>query len=218
MTEKITQALAKLDVGNDEHWTVDGQPKIEALRLVSGDFLLKRDDVTKAAPNFSRTNPSLNPVDQGVVKPIPIVPQENENATSDAVQGSPGNSASKSESELEGQDETDLEAQLDRARARLDKATSAKHQADQECREAASEVDRLIEAGAKSAQNDSFSDAMKRHLAQQQRIREQRGEQIARVRASGVNLKDLVPQRPPIESAIASSVIQARKQRAASGG
>ncbi len=59
---------------------------------------------------------------------------------------------------------------------------------------------------------------MSRHLKQQQKLREQRGEQIARVRSSGVNLKDLIPQRPPIESAIANSVIQARKQRAASGG
>lgn len=215
MTEKILQALAKLDVGNDEQWTVSGEPKIEALRILAGNFALTRSEVTAAAPTFSRSNPSLEPVDQGVVKLTPIVPpQENSDAPPDTVQGA-GTSTAQSEQELE---EGDLDAQLARARCRLEQATTAKYQADQECREATSEVDRLIEEGAASHENDSFADAMKRHLKQQQRIREQRGEQMARVRSSGVNLKDLLPQRPPIEKAIANTVIQSRKQRAAAGG
>jgi len=214
MTEQIAAALLKLDVTNDDHWTADGQPKIEALRLLAGSFGLKREDVTKTAPNFSRSNPSLDPVDQGVVKPTPIVPQENQDASADTLQGA-GDSVTESESEFEGQD---LETQLSRARVRLEQATSAKHQADQACREASAEVDRLIEAGAASTEHDSFSKAMTRHLKQQEILRRRRGEQLQRLRDSNINIKDLIPQKPPIETAIANSVIQGRKTRAANGG
>jgi len=51
----ILTALKALDPKNDDHWTSDGLPRLDAIK-VSG---VKRGDVTDAAPNFTRENPTL---------------------------------------------------------------------------------------------------------------------------------------------------------------
>lgn len=50
----ITEALGKLDKSNDQHWTADGLPRLETVRFICGNQSLTREDVTKAAPGFSR--------------------------------------------------------------------------------------------------------------------------------------------------------------------
>lgn len=52
---QIIEALRKLDPNNDEHWTADGLPKLEALGVKD----VKRAEVTKAAPHFTRTTPTI---------------------------------------------------------------------------------------------------------------------------------------------------------------
>ena len=54
-TEQIKEALLKLDVNNDELWTGDGLPKVEALSIPG----IKRADITEAAPQFTRENPTI---------------------------------------------------------------------------------------------------------------------------------------------------------------
>jgi hypothetical protein len=56
MMEEIKQALLALDPNNDEHWTGDGSPRIDALQI-SG---IKRADITAVAPHFTRENPTLD--------------------------------------------------------------------------------------------------------------------------------------------------------------
>ena len=55
----ILEALVKLDILNDNHWTNDGLPRLEPLRMLVGNQGLSREDVTKAAPGFSRQTPKL---------------------------------------------------------------------------------------------------------------------------------------------------------------
>jgi len=50
----IVKALQQLDPKNDDHWTNDGLPRLDAIKGVSG---LKREDVTAAAPHFTKDNP-----------------------------------------------------------------------------------------------------------------------------------------------------------------
>jgi hypothetical protein len=52
--DTIRAALAKLDPKNDEHWTEQGAPLLDALGLGKK---LTRQEVTAAAPLFNRTNP-----------------------------------------------------------------------------------------------------------------------------------------------------------------
>lgn len=54
MSDKILEALAKLDPGNDNHWTAEGAPRIETLRLLAGDASITRDQVTAADQSFNR--------------------------------------------------------------------------------------------------------------------------------------------------------------------
>lgn len=54
----IREALAKLDTMENEHWTADGAPKIDAVK----DLLnrnVTRQEITDAAPKFSRENPII---------------------------------------------------------------------------------------------------------------------------------------------------------------
>lgn len=71
MSEEITairEALAKLDAKNDDHWTENGMPRIDALSIKD----LKRAQVTEAAPLFNRANPTLEaaPVAPPVVQEV----------------------------------------------------------------------------------------------------------------------------------------------------
>jgi hypothetical protein len=63
-TNAIRAALAKLDVKNDDHWTEQGAPRLDALELASK---VSRQDVTAAAPLFNRTNPVFTSAGQAAI-------------------------------------------------------------------------------------------------------------------------------------------------------
>jgi hypothetical protein len=65
--EKILIALAKLDPLDDDHWTIDGSPKIEVVsNLVSST--VKRQDIVNAAPDFNREKASIGEISQTTEK------------------------------------------------------------------------------------------------------------------------------------------------------
>lgn len=59
MKEKILEALKKLDPTNDNQWTQDGLPKLEALKFMMGGENATREQVNEAAPGFTRDNPII---------------------------------------------------------------------------------------------------------------------------------------------------------------
>lgn len=56
---RILDALSKLDKDNDAHWTSDGMPRLDTIRLLASDQGISREDVSKVAPEFARANPVL---------------------------------------------------------------------------------------------------------------------------------------------------------------
>lgn len=50
---RIKEALTGLDVTNDEHWTNDGKPAVQAVSIIL-DEQVSRADVDAAAPGFTR--------------------------------------------------------------------------------------------------------------------------------------------------------------------
>lgn len=54
MSNPIEDALQKLDVNNDNHWTADGLPRIETVRMLAGNQALTRDAIAAAVPGFCR--------------------------------------------------------------------------------------------------------------------------------------------------------------------
>lgn len=51
---EILEALGQLDPANDEQWTGDGLPKVDAVAALVENAELKRADITAAAPDFNR--------------------------------------------------------------------------------------------------------------------------------------------------------------------
>lgn len=52
----LIEALMDLDPENQNHWTNEGLPKLDALKFATGNPSLTRTDVTDAAPLFTREN------------------------------------------------------------------------------------------------------------------------------------------------------------------
>lgn len=63
----LIEALLELDPDNPNHWTNDGLPKVDALRFATANPSLTRDDITSAAPLFTRDNRVLE-------EPEPVEP------------------------------------------------------------------------------------------------------------------------------------------------
>lgn len=54
MSNQIIEALKKLDLANDNHWTADGLPRLDTVKMLASDQTLTRELVEVAAPGFSR--------------------------------------------------------------------------------------------------------------------------------------------------------------------
>lgn len=98
---KITDALLQLDAANPNHWTQEGLPRLETIRILLGDPSITREQVTSVAPLFTKTNlvigeqpvdnanlddPGMPGIDQGEVAPIaaPVVTLEEQLAELEA--------------------------------------------------------------------------------------------------------------------------------------
>lgn len=64
----LIEALLELDPDNPNHWTSDGLPKVDALRFATANPSLTRDDITTAAPLFTRDNRVLE--EPELVEPV----------------------------------------------------------------------------------------------------------------------------------------------------
>jgi hypothetical protein len=78
--DQIKQALAKLVGEDDNHWTADGLPRIDAVRELAGDGSITRDQITQSAPGFSRAavlasvqaaTPAASPAPAAATVPAP---------------------------------------------------------------------------------------------------------------------------------------------------
>lgn len=55
MTNKIYDAVRQLDINNDNHWTTDGLPRLDTVKMLAGDPTLTREKVEESVPGFKRT-------------------------------------------------------------------------------------------------------------------------------------------------------------------
>ena len=51
--EKILAATLKMNPDNDQHWTMDGQAKLETIKFFAG-VPVTRDELNAAVPGFNR--------------------------------------------------------------------------------------------------------------------------------------------------------------------
>ena len=54
MTDKIKEALQKLDPANENHWTADGSARLETIKLFMGGTAVSREELDAAFHGFSK--------------------------------------------------------------------------------------------------------------------------------------------------------------------
>lgn len=80
-SEEILEAVLALDASNDEHWTADGMPRLDAVENLLGGNVTRKS-VTNAAPDFTRTAA----VARVVAEQSPGEPDEASSATADVTE------------------------------------------------------------------------------------------------------------------------------------
>jgi hypothetical protein len=162
----IIEALQLLDVTNDDHWTADGLPRVDVIASIVNEKSLKRGDITKAAPTFTRENPTTEVVaepEAEVVAEDVILP-----------------SAGEIDPQLLNQEPVfhdkpkSLEEQLAEAKAKLEEAQSFVDAAKNKFNEVQKEIDALVEAQENTKDPHANQLAICEYLATQQRLREER--------------------------------------------
>ena len=190
---KILEALSKLDVANDNHWTGDGLPRIDTVRMLASNPGIGRDDITKEAPDFSRRNaviPTSAPTVIKAVEPAVAAPQKV--ATEEVVV-----------EQVEKPEDLDeqiavLREKLDEANQYLDKATEYRTKVQ-------NELDDLINLKESSAGGQCTMTAIQSYLKSQQGILNERARRTRALQESGVTIADiqaLIPQGSPLDAAL----------------
>ena len=225
---KITDALAKLDPANDNHWTSDGLPRIDTVRMLAADQTLSRELITAEAPNFSRTSvakaPDTPPVVPPVVPPVPpMTPaevaasvsaaltsvQEGAGATTETESDSAG--MPSVETEQVGEDasfsEADYDLMIEQAQKNLQDTINIRNAAQAVVNVAQNELDDIINEKHAAAPGTSTAMAIQGYLASQQESLTERGRRARVLQESGVTLRDiqaLIPQASPLDQALTS--------------
>lgn len=172
MNDKIKEALAKLDIDNDDHWTTEGLPRLDVMKDLVG-VAVSRADITAAAKGFSRKTPNLE-------NEKPELTGSGEQADEEAstvAETQDGETTEETETEEvteveEGSDEA-VEAEVAAARKNLDEA-NARYKA------AVEAMDVVIMRRSKEANRETQASTVK---AFQESQRKQREKAVARQRA-----------------------------------
>lgn len=186
---KVVEALGKLDPTNDNHWTADGLPRIDTVRMFAGNQALTREAITAAIPNFSRQisaaatgKPAVAQATAPVAETAPVV-------ATPVVSEKPKVSSS-----------------LEEAQANLQKALTARNEANAKVQEAQDTVDAIINAQYAHGEQDNTMDSIRGYLDGQQALLDERARRTRVLHESGVTLNDiqaLIPQKAPIDVALA---------------
>lgn len=181
----IYDALTKLDVKSDDHWTNEGLPKVDVVKQLSGLFSLTREQITSTAPGYTRDNVTkqLETKDEPIVATAAVAPLAMDTATAEvlkdialAVMGPP---------DSDEQDAIAL-AKDDLATLRAVEAEQAilaaeAHKAFVQAREAADQMELEVHK-LESAQPHRPQNEIQLYLESQKRLRAERAAKIQQTR------------------------------------
>jgi hypothetical protein len=200
---KITDALAKLDPNNNDHWTADGLPRLDSLKIMTGNPGLTRDMVQAAAPDFVRPTGTA----QGPAQAATSDPVQGSSPTDDnAPQAGPTGPSSTDDTlptmlnptvAVEGGEDAEvLRAQLGDLRLEYDAISTGILRARQRQAELQNEMDavhnRLVELEKITPQ-----DAISGYLAAQRVELEERAKRIRAVADTGHSLNEVAKAISP---------------------
>lgn len=96
MSDKIKEALKKLDVNNENHWTQDGSPRLETVKFNNGGEAISREEIEESFPGFNQTTAAgywmaqgaavaaetpASGTDSGATPVAPVAPENEANET-----------------------------------------------------------------------------------------------------------------------------------------
>lgn len=220
MSDTIIAALKALDTTNDAHWTTDGLPRLETVKYLAKDQSLTRDDVTNAAPGFTRTNTELQDlVAEGGDEQSSPVEEPAETVTGAEGQGAPGEEDFPADEAAEAQpgevesafigDDADavagLQADLEEAEAVLADLMAQKDALLKEIDKVGTEADRIRDAITTARGTSDNTDVILQALESRKRQAEERGQVQQAIAAAGVDVQALVKatSKAPIDQAMA---------------
>jgi len=220
----IIKALPQLDAKNDDHWTSDGLPRLDVLAKLMKVSNVKRGDVTEAAPNFTKDNPTLaapeaqggeSTTGQGAdASPTPQADEAKEGAegeqSGDDAQAADADDATDPAHDVENHDDEaqddeelgyepgeidEAEAAVLEAKAKLEEAQSAANDAKAVVDKVQAEHDRLVEL--RDSQKRPHQD-MEDRMVFIRRQHEQRAARagLAAEALKGIDLSKLDPRSP----------------------
>lgn len=216
MSKNITDALSKLDPANDNHWTQDGLPRLDTIKILSGDPSLTRELVTGAYPDFNReTARAAAGTAQAGAGTTPAAPTEGTPpapaSAATATETQPPAPPAPPESDLPvlnppavaeaSNEQADLLVRIEEAKVNLSDRQDALQLAKQELVDAQNEVARL-EAQLKESSPTNSSTIMD-YLARQRQNLEDRGARKQLIKESGLDLKQLAKDlKSPLDAAM----------------
>ena len=174
---KILEALGKLDPANENHWTADGLPRIETVRMLAGDQGITREQITAEAPDFSRSSAVIAPA----------------STESPAVEAQP-------EAEV-----VDYSEAIEKAKYEVDRLTEIRNEVTEALAKATKDLDDLIDLQHKEGPVETTDTAIQGYLASQRAVLEERARRNKVLAESGVTLQDiqqLIPQVSPLDQAL----------------
>jgi hypothetical protein len=178
----LAQALSKLDPLNDNHWTQDGLPRLDTLKMLTGDQTITRDSITSQFPEYKRVGAGQVVLDPVVITAPVITPPVVHIDTSKVAESEVGDSleivAEPSDLEKEQAYLAELERDYHDAKASYEAQLAV--------------VDTLI----LDAQNDltpagDTQLAIREYLNRQQMVLKERQAKIQLINESGIDLKKL---------------------------
>ena len=208
---KLTDALAKLDPMNDNHWTSDGLPRIDTVKFMAGDPTLTREMITAEAPDFTRQAMAAYQAAQAtppVVPETPAVPDPIV-ATAQAVAVAVTAPVVTEAAAVVVEPETvafDYDAAISQAQTVLQEAITFRNEAQERVASAQNALDDLINSKHESGAAESTMDVIQGYLQSQANVLQERARRAQVLRDSGVTLEDiknLIPQASPLDQALA---------------
>ena len=206
----IKDALAQLDPQNNDHWTGDGLPLVQAVSdLVGKD--VSRKEVTDALPGFSRALAIKNATGTQVASQVVNTPTASEQAaqtqsatptqvTENGDNGAPNDEdqvqQTKSDEMEDGSGDADVNLSLadvlQQAQKTLEAKRKEKAQADAALKQAEKAHDAALVAYEESvANNNSQPLAIQQYLQSQVKAAEEKKARIDIITASGLDLNTL---------------------------
>lgn len=235
-TTQITDALKKLDVTNDDHWTKAKEPAMVVLEELTGNKSLTREQVTAAAEGFTRDTapgywmnaPAANPWEGGEPE-AQDAPQEEAAAQEDSPRedgapedgsgsGEPGPSdgeTEQTEMEDDSDGEDEVEALAEALRAQEETVAELRviqDAATKDVEAAVAVADGILEQLEALRPKNSNTQTIGAYLHAQKMTLQERGERQKKLVEAGVNLSDMIKGVSP------SPVDQAMARKTGRGG